>query len=164
MTRQVKLTPLSGPQRGGVDWAPVLPGLSPPTAGLVQHALFGQEQRLLQPAQGHSVQRLETAPAELPVGRVTGCLPGNDPPSDNPAGMLDFKPGKAGGWSTAHSVPLSLAARSRGIAAHLPVRLGTSIARPAGCQRPSWLAIKASVTVSKAGTVAADGCGAWGKT
>jgi hypothetical protein len=98
----------------------VLPGLWSPTAGLVQHALFGQEQRLLQPAQGHSVQRLETAPAELPVGRVAGCLPGNHPPSYDPARVLDFKPGKAGGWSTAHSVPLTLAARSRGIAARLP--------------------------------------------
>src|SRR5215467_3824863 len=83
----------------------VVAGLWPPPAGLVQHALLGQEQCLLQPAQRPSVQRLETAPAELPVGRITGRLPGNDPPSDNPAGMLDFKPGKAGGWSTAHSVP-----------------------------------------------------------
>src|SRR5215472_9443399 len=137
----------------------------PPPAGLVQHALLGQEQCLLEPAQRHSVQRLETAPAELPVGRITGRLPGNDPPSDNPAGMLDFKPGKARGWSTAHSgPPLSLAAWSRGIAARLPVRLGTPIARLAGCQRPGRLAIKASVTVSTPGTAAADGCGAWGKT
>lgn len=84
----------------------VVSGLQSPTADLVQHAPFGEEQCLLQSAQRHSVQRLETAPAELPVGRVTGCLPGNHPPSDNPAGMLDFKPGKSGGWSTAHSVPL----------------------------------------------------------
>src|SRR5262252_3783004 len=83
----------------------VLLGLSPPTAGLVQHALFRLEQCLFQPVQGHGVQRLETAPAELPVGRVAGCLPGNHPPSYDPARMLDLKSGKAGGWSSAHSVP-----------------------------------------------------------
>jgi hypothetical protein len=59
---------------------------------------------------------------------------------------------------------LSLAGWSRGVAARLPGRLGTSIVRPAGCQRPCWLAIKTSVTVSTPDKAAADGCGAWGKT
>ena len=139
-------------------------GLWPPPAGLVQHALLGQEQCLLQPAQRPSVQRLETAPAELPVGRITGRLPGNDPPSDNPAGMLDFKPGKAGGWSTAHSVPpwvWSVVRRHRSTPAREARHLDCALA---GCQRPCWLAIKASVTVPEPGTAATDGCGAWGKT
>ena len=83
----------------------VLLGKWPPAASLVQYALFGLEQRLLQPSQRHSVQRLETAPAELPMGGVAGCLSGKRSPSYDPAWMLHFKPGKASGWSTAHSIP-----------------------------------------------------------
>jgi hypothetical protein len=52
-------------------------------ASLVKHALFGQEQRLLQSPQRHSVQRLKATP-ELPMGRVSGRLAGYQPAAGLP--------------------------------------------------------------------------------
>jgi hypothetical protein len=140
----------------------VLPGLSPPTASLVQHALFGLEQRLLQPAQGHRVQRLETAPAELPVGRVAGRLPWNHPPSYDPARMLDFKPGKAGGWSTAHSVPPDSGSAVPGHRT-TPARKAPRLPGWPGGSVPAGRRSRPHRTVSKHRAQWRGGCGAWRK-
>jgi hypothetical protein len=127
-----------------------------------QHALFGLEQRLLQPAQGHRVQRLETAPAELPVGRVAGRLPWNHPPSYDPARMLDFKPGKAGGWSTAHSVPPDSGSAVPGHRT-TPARKAPRLPGWPGGSVPAGRRSRPHRTVSKHRAQWRGGCGAWRK-
>jgi hypothetical protein len=73
-------------------------------SGLVQPALFGQEQRLFQLACRRGLQRLKAAAFKLPVGRVAGSLAGNNAPPDRPARMLHLEPGKISGWGAAHGI------------------------------------------------------------
>jgi hypothetical protein len=105
------------------------------------------------------VQRLETALAELPVGRITSCLPGNDPPPYDPGRMLDFKPGKAGGWSTAHSVPPD---SDSAVPGHRSTPAGK--ARHLDCAAgrvPAFLLAPVIGTSLRGHEAAAGGCGAW---